>query len=166
MTAVRGLRDVQVQHFLVFRSVYGVGAIRPKHHFSLHLEEQAMQSSILADCFPGGRKNGVFKNTLCVNISRLSGFERAILQRWMELDLNKFDGFVVKPSLNVKKIQSTGPNHLEVAKGMVSMWGPIKNGNIYLLNENKAIQVLGCTMCKVSLVYFITGKVLFFKSNL
>ena len=166
VTAVTGLRDVQVQHFLLFRSVYGIEAIRPKHHFSLHLEEQAMQSSILADCFPGERKNGVFKNTLCVNISRLHGFERAILQRWMELDLNKFNGFVVKPSLNVKKIESTGQNNLEVAKGMVSMWGPIKNGNIYLLNESKAIQVLGCTMCKVSLVYFITVRFFFFKSNL
>lgn len=126
-----------------------------------------MQSSILADCFPGERKNGVFKNTLCVHISRLHGFEKAVLQRWLELDLNKFDSFVVKPSLNVKKIQdNTGPKNLEVAKGMVSMWGPIKNGNIYLLNESKAVQVLGCTMCKVSLVYFITVSFFFFKSNL
>lgn len=167
VTAIRGLRDLQVQHFLVFRSVYGIEAIRPKHHFSLHLEEQAMQSSILADCFPGERKNGVFKNTLCVHISRLHGFEKAVLQSWLELDLNKFDSFVVKPSLNVKKIQdNTGPKNLEVAKGMVSMWGPIKNGNVYLLNESKAVQVLGCTMCKVSLVYFITVSFFFFKSNL
>ena len=34
---------------------------------------------------------------------------------------------------------------------------------IYLLNESKAIQVLGCTMCKVSLVYFITVRFFFFK---
>ena len=165
VTAIRGLRDLQAQHFLIFRSVYGVEAVRPKHHFSLHLEEQAMQSSILADCFPRERKNGVFKNTLCGNISRLRGFERAILQRWVELDLNKFDGFVVKPSLNAKKVKSIGPNNLEVATGMVSMWGPIKNGNIYLLNESKAIQVLGCTMCKVSLVYFIIVAFFFLKSN-
>ena len=87
---VVGLRALQAQHLRCFKACYGTDLCRPKHHYGCHLEPQTRLSGCMMDTFPTERKHKVFKHTLAPRISRLEKFERSILARWIENDLQAF----------------------------------------------------------------------------
>lgn len=84
---VAGLRDLQSHHLRCFKACYGEELCRPKHHYGCPLEPQCSKSGCLMDTFPTERKHKVFKQDLAPRIARLQGFERSILIRWIEHDL-------------------------------------------------------------------------------
>jgi hypothetical protein len=140
--AIHGLQRLQEIHLEYFVQAYSEEKVRPKHHFAGHIEQQALEKGVLLDCFPGERKNKTFKNVLCPNISRLQGFEKAVLLRWLEYDLQSLETFTDNVLL-LAQFESIG--NVRVGKGLRCYWGEIKAGHILLLNETTAVEVLGCT---------------------
>ena len=140
--AIHGLQRLQEIHLEYFVQAYSEEKVRPKHHFAGHIEQQALETGVLLDCFPGERKNKTFKNVLCPNISRLQGFEKAVLLRWLEYDLQSLETFTDNVLL-LAQFESIG--NVRVGKGLRCYWGEIKAGHILLLNETTAVEVLGCT---------------------
>lgn len=140
--AIHGLQRLQEIHLEYFVQAYSEEKVRPKHHIAGHIEQQALETGVLLDCFPGERKNKTFKNVLCPNISRLQGFEKAVLLRWLEYDLQSLETFTDNVLL-LAQFESIG--NVRVGKGLRCYWGEIKAGHILLLNETTAVEVLGCT---------------------
>ena len=142
--AVRGLQNLQSKHLGLFVECYGPDKVRPKHHFASHIEQQTLDSKILLDCFPGERKNGIFKNQLCPKITRLQGFEKSILLRFLEWDLANIESCVGTTTILKQELHEVISDGSKIAKGLVCRWGEIKSGHILLMNHDEALQVVGC----------------------
>lgn len=142
--AVRGLQNLQSKHLALFVECYGPDKVRPKHHFASHIEKQTLDSKILLDCFPGERKNGIFKNQLCPKITRLQGFEKSILLRFLEWDLTNIESCVGTTTVLKQELQQGSKDGTTIAKGLVCRWGEIKSGHILLMKPDEALQVVGC----------------------
>lgn len=141
--AVHGLQRLQSKHLQLFVECYGVDKVRPKHHFAGHIEQQAVQSGVLLDCFPGERKNAVFKNVLCPKITRLHGFEKSILLRFLEYDLTNLEKFAGN-RVTLKTEVGEAKDGIKLSKGLVCSWGEVKSGHIFLVGPGEAMQVIGC----------------------
>ena len=99
-----------------------MGLTRYKHHFAGHIEAQALQSGVLLDCFPGERKTAVFKNVICPKITRLQGFEKSILLRFLEYDLTNLENFTGN-RVALKAEMGASKGGVKVAKGLVGSFG-------------------------------------------
>ena len=143
LEAVHGLQSLQSKHLQLFVECYGADKVRPKHHFAGHIEAQALQSGVLLDCFPGERKNAVFKNVICPKITRLQGFEKSILLRFIEYDLTNLENFTGN-RVALKADMGVTRAGVKLAKGLVCSWGEVKSGHILLIGAGEAMQVIGC----------------------
>lgn len=99
---VAGLRALQEDHLTCFKECYSSDCCRPKHHYSCHLEPQVYETQTLMDTWPCERKHKLFKLDLAPRLKRLDDFERSILVRWVESDLNtlldaNFDAALLQP---------------------------------------------------------------------
>lgn len=141
---VRGLQRLQTQHLDLFIQCYGSNKVRPKHHFAGHIEEQTLQSGVLLDCFVGERKNKCFKNVLCPMVSRLQGFEKSILQRFLETDLTSLESFNGNKIILKQLLDTCSDETIKMAKALSCIWGEIKAGHIFLRSSQEAMQVVGC----------------------
>eukprot|EP00438_Fugacium_kawagutii_P004574 Skav230699 [mRNA] locus=scaffold1495:145031:146830:+ [translate_table: standard] len=141
---IHGLTVLQRKHLQFFTEVYGPERIRPKHHFAGHIEAQALESGILLDCFPGERKNQVFKHTLAPRISRLHGFEKAILLRWLETDIEKMGAFTGEDIILKAQVDCMATEEARIAKHLQCQWGEINAGRVLLFDKETAMQVIGC----------------------
>ena len=146
---IHGLQKLQQAHLELFITCYTADKVRPKHHFASHIEQQALDAGILLDCFPGERKNNTFKHVLCPRISRLEGFEKAILLRWQEHDAEKLNSFTRDEIILRAQLDSSSTENVRVARHVFCCWGDIKAGNVMMMDEHSAIQVLGCVQEKV-----------------
>ena len=55
------LARLQAEHIRSFAAVYGADKVRPKLHYSLHLQQQCWKWGRLVDCFTCERKHRAFK---------------------------------------------------------------------------------------------------------
>lgn len=99
---VAGFRALQEDHLTCFKECYSSDCCRPKHHYSCHLEPQVYETQTLMDTWPCERKHKLFKVDLAPRIKKLDDFERSILVRWVESDLNtlldaNFDAALLQP---------------------------------------------------------------------
>ena len=85
-----------------------IAGVRPKFHWSLHLQAQIQMWKRHIDCFPGERKHRVFKSTVAPRLSKLSCFTRSTLLQMTEQELttghqeNEYTGRLVgKPKVDV-----------------------------------------------------------------
>ena len=141
---VRGLQRLQSQHLELFIQCYGTSKVRPKHHFAGHIEQQALESGVLLDCFVGERKNKCFKNVLCPMVSKLQGFEKAILQRFLETDLTNLESFTGNQVVLKQLLDTCSEDNTKMAKALSCIWGEVKAGHILLRSAQEAMQVVGC----------------------
>jgi hypothetical protein len=80
------LKQLQLDHLAKHKLCYGDSHILPKHHFSLHLEQQLRRDKILIDTFVHERRHKLLKragNDACLG----SGFEAAVLAHAVQNDL-------------------------------------------------------------------------------
>ena len=141
---VGGLRDLQTVHLQLFVDCYGKEKVRPKHHIACHIEEQSLECGVVLDCFVGERKNKCFKNVLCPMVSKLHRFEKSILLRFLETDLNNLESYTGNQILLKNLLDSTNADNTKIAKALSCEWGEVKSGHIFLLNDHEATQVVGC----------------------
>lgn len=143
--AVHGLQQLQQEHLKLFIECYTRDCVRPKHHLASHIEQQALDAGILLDCFPGERKNNTFKHILAPRISRLDGFEKSILLRWLEFDADKLDNFKADQVTLRAHLDMSASDGMRVAKHVECIEGDILAGSMISLAERSALQVIGCT---------------------
>ena len=62
------------QHFAAFQKAYGSDAVKPKHHYALHLPSQIVRNQAVYDCFVTERKHSILKR-LANNITTTARFE-------------------------------------------------------------------------------------------
>ena len=85
MTKVKGRIDPQdlmraiLEHLQLFKAVYGEKAMKPKHHFALHLPRQLRRLGVLLSTFTNERKHRVFKR-YARGRTILRSFEKGVSQ--------------------------------------------------------------------------------------
>lgn len=100
----RNLHCYQIRHMEAFQKAYGTKYVRPKMHFALHLQEQALRLQKWVDCFVCERKHRAYKNTCARGFvtSRTTFAKTCLLQLVsMELQLGQSADFL-QPHLNGK----------------------------------------------------------------
>lgn len=142
--AVHGLQTLQEKHLKLFIECYTKDCVRPKHHLAMHIQQQALDAGILLDCFPGERKNNIFKHTLAPRINRLEGFEKSILLRWLEHDAEKLDNFKSDQIVLRAQLSTSASEDVRAAKHVECIEGDILAGSMMLFDDKFAIQVIGC----------------------
>ena len=142
-----GLSALQEEHMRLFIATYSSDMIRPKHHFNTHIESQVALSEHLMDTWPTERKNKTFKSDLAPRIKRLQGFERSILARWVESDINRLLHKSFDPQL-LQPLRKQPIEGIVFGKGVQGAEGQAyKLGNILLFADDghyKASMVVSC----------------------
>ena len=137
--------ELQQKHLRCFIQAYSKDCVRPKHHFALHLQLLAEQAGGVFDCFPCERKNKTYKGVLSPMFKRLAGYERAVLLRWLEYDMQKFMELPSQKLTNPSKGQVEVLGHMwTIGKGISHDKGNIRSGKILLVSGQTAFQVEAC----------------------
>ena len=148
---VEDLQGLLQKHLQLFKQVYGEDAVRPKHHFNSHLCKQVKDSGIMMDCWPTERKNKVFKRDLAPRIARLRDFEKSILLRWVENDINQLVSKHFEPEL-VQPIKKQPVDGICFGKSVRGSLGQVFTlDNVLLFHEEdgyKAMVVVSCFRSK------------------
>ena len=137
------LVHLQEEHLSLFCKAYSKEVVRPKHHYSFHTTEQVAAMGIQADCWPCERKNKVFKLSLAPQISRLGKFERSILLRWLESDLDKLR-LMPLPRLALINPPTAQPfSNVTIASALRHEVGEFRSGDVLLFNKDQAYFMIG-----------------------
>ena len=141
------LLELQQQHLQGFKTYYGRDRVRPKHHFSCHLGEQAKKAGRMLDCFVTERKNKCFKQQARTH-SNFGGvtFERSVLLRLLLVDVEASVGYSLNPRLcppirtDAELQQLLGCSALHCSSGLLVQGGELTTG-YYVLTADVALHV-------------------------
>ncbi len=143
---VEELVHLQEDHLSLFCKAYSHELVRPKHHYSFHTTEQVATMGMQADCWPCERKNKTFKLSLAPfiqRLQRLQRFERSIMLRWLESDLDKLK-MMALPQVALINPPAVQPfSNVTIASGMRHDMGEFRSGNVLLFNEDEAYFMIG-----------------------
>lgn len=78
---VSTLKDIQSKHLQRFAVVHGEKALRPKHHYRLHVVEEYAKRGFMYDCVTMERKHRLVKAEIENRSSNLTALDRTIVQR-------------------------------------------------------------------------------------
>ena len=137
------LVHLQQEHLSLFCRAYSKDIVRPKHHYSFHTTEQVATMGIQADCWPCERKNKAFKLSLAPQIMRLDKFERSILLRWLECDLDKLKMMPLPKVALINPPTAQPFSNATIASGLRHEVGEFRSGNVLLFNAEQAYFMIG-----------------------
>lgn len=141
------LLDLQQQHLEGFKSCYTREKVRPKHHFSLHLAEQAQAMRRMLDCFVTERKNKTFKQQ-ALSICNWDTFESSVLLRLLKADVEAAVAYSLEPCLrppiqtDARLQQQLGCSAVQVSSALLVKGGELTKG-FYVLTADLALHVDG-----------------------
>ena len=137
-TRVGQLLDLQTKHMSKFQVAYTAKAVRPKMHFALHLQEQALRLGKWIDCFVCERKHRAYKNTCSRGlVASRTVFARTSLLQLVSKELQvSLRADVLQPELVGKKCSSdTLTSVLPAGQPIVMATSAEVNGVIHGRNE-------------------------------
>ena len=135
---ISGLTDLQCQHQNHFKRCYGEDRIRPKHHYRFHIDQQVDDAGVLMDTWPTERKHRVFKSDLAPRCKKLKDFEKSILLRWWELDLQALTEMNLDAGLQ-QAFKTGNDKKLKFGRTLQSDIGTcFRVGNVLLFAEGNA----------------------------
>ena len=144
------LIPLQETHLVCFQEAYGPSSTRPKHHYSFHAMEQVLSQGLLLDTFPTERKHKLFKNALAEQIKRLHRFERSVLLRWVEADLDR-SGMMLPQKALLQPLRQQPFSNVEISRGLQHDLGKFENGDVLLFGESiTAFLFLAGCRCETS----------------
>lgn len=142
-----GLTKLQCQHQDHFKRCYGEDLIRPKHHYRFHIDQQVDDAGVLMDTWPTERKHRVFKSDLAPRCKKLQEFEKSILLRWWELDLQALAEVNLDAGLQ-QAFKTNNDKKLQFGRTLQSDTGAcFRVGNVLLFaegNSHMAYMVSSC----------------------
>ena len=99
------LESSQREHLAAFQAVFGAAAVRPKHHYALHIPRQVRKVGRLLDTLAVERKHRLFKLDVAPRAARLDRFSRDCLAMLLELELKEVlqkssDAVLLGPTLS------------------------------------------------------------------
>ena len=142
-----GLVQLQEQHRRLFKICYSEDWVRPKHHYSMHIEGQFELADMVLDTWPTERKHKVFKADLAPRIKHWQEFEKSVLMRWVEHDLDVLirEDFQQRLLQQLKKQDTPG---LQFGKAVQTERGnTFRIGNVLLFKETDAWQAYEVASC-------------------
>eukprot|EP00435_Cladocopium_sp_Y103_P006594 s5078_g2.t1 len=112
---------------------------------NLHIERQVATFHMLMDAWPTERKHKVFKSDLAPRIKRLGRFERSIMTRWVEHDLetlacSNFLNHLLQPL----KEEISG---MQFARGAYSNGCTLRTNNVLLFKKEDVWQAFLVVTC-------------------
>ena len=139
------LQSLQCQHLAQFKVTYTSKYVEPKHHFSLHIPQQAADMGLAIDCWPTERKNKSFKQ-VAINFTAPSKMEKGVLLLLNEEEKHASDTYSVQPKLNLPMVRRP---HLGKILGTDSflcsesllLEGGILHAGTYILSTVKAVNI-------------------------
>ena len=146
------LIPLQERHLVCFQAAYGPSSTRPKHHYSFRAMEQVLSQGLLLDTFPTERKHKLFKNALAEQIKRLHRFERSVLLRWVEADLDRISGMMLPQKALLQPLRQQHFSNVEISRGLQHDLGKFENGDVLLFAESMTAFVLRRKTSGLSLV--------------
>ena len=79
-------------------AVYGEDGVKPKHHYALHVPEQAQQYKILLDCFVVERSHQLPK-LMATPVKNTASFEKSVVARSLLVRLRNLEDFHIENGL-------------------------------------------------------------------
>ena len=139
------LRQVQANHMQAFYAAYGANALRPKHHYRLHLVPMFTQEKFLYDCITMERKHRAAKAEIQSRLQNLSVLDRTLLVRLHLIQLEEMDGHRLgyrcssdaEAQWNSMKLRLSQPILLLKSQNLFCpmRWTGIVEGNLYAIGD-------------------------------
>lgn len=92
-TALDVLERIQAKHQTMFCKTYGLDAMKPKHHFRLHLSSNFKQCKCHYDCLAMERKHRFIKSEIEASMSNLTNLDRSLTARLHLVQLEELTAF-------------------------------------------------------------------------
>jgi len=147
---IADLKLAQRRHLKAFMKCYGQKAVRPKHHYSLHIGDQCLQRQILLDCFVMERKHRETKRA-ANQIQKTASYEQSVMAiLWNNmLDAHHsgaLEDQLLEPHCNAPDLASDlSAGRVLVGRGLQHNMVKIAVGNI-LTDKDSALEVLACML--------------------
>lgn len=137
------IRYLQEDHLRAFQKSYGSDAVRPKHHYNLHVEEQLLRQKMVLDCWPTERKNKTFKLNLAPNLKKLQGFTKSLLLRWLEIDKDKIMRMRLPSTGITAELKEQVYKNVTFAQNLCHLAGTIMKDEVLIFDSKEAYLVTG-----------------------
>jgi hypothetical protein len=146
----RHLEQLQIRHWQKFIEVYGEDNVKPKHHYALHIPQQAIDFSFLIDCWVLERKHRAQKraaNNVCWDsVWEESVNARILLESLDEQNTSPFSDRLLGATAVAPQLASDiAAQHVVVANNAFFRGMRIVHGDILFI-ENHAGQVAACML--------------------
>lgn len=142
------LAAAQSQHLKLFVQSYGAEAVRPKHHFSLHLPSQIKRDKLILDVWVHERKHRLIKSSARA-VSHAPDHEKCVMSLVAETQLDELGKWSNNACLSGPS--STQPDlavlfnsgQAACADSLALPWGKIAVGDV-LVSPDSAMVVQAC----------------------
>jgi len=138
------------RHLRLHVRAYGVAYLKPKHHFGMHVHEQALFDNLLLDCFVHERKHKLIKSVQ-QPIKTKESFEKSVITRVANcvMEMQQHTSHGIGPSKEMQNRDLNVPCHVSLS--MRFEHRTIHVGDV-LLTPDRAFHVLACLVINDRLV--------------
>ena len=139
--------DREVGRFMLLHvAAYGRAYVKPKHHFLLHVTQQARQDRFWLDVFVQERKHRVVKSCM-ESMSRSDSLEKSTMQRlWQVVIAEMNDAFATKLVDPVKDADLHGERVL-ISNSMRNRGVHVSKGDVVIVG-NRALLAHACLIAR------------------